>query len=451
MIVLLFGERRLLILCFFSAGSVITDLITEVNTTKKVIDEATEGIEKGLENVQVQEAPALAAPQNYESDLFGFGAPAAAPQQDNAFGAPMEPGNSALPEPSDTNSAFGAPMQPGSGNLPEPTDNLFGAPMQPGSGSLPDRTDNAFGAPMASSSSIPQPTESSFGAPMASASNASLPSAATQVETVTSLPSQASQDMYPGHQKTDSTMSGFGDVMGGASAPAYSMSMQSTAGASDVKSPAEIETLKSKLREAENVARDAEETRRQLAAQADELRRVADEAEKKLRDHMKATDGKKKGIFGGKKKKNEKEAEKLAQDAKTKKEAFLQSQSQVNDANSLAKETKLEADRLRQEAEDAELNAAAAASMETAQPPAPSPAPASNGYPPVASPQADQAMPSYPPSTGEQGGFGMPAMSGFGGEAPSNSEFNPSVMGSGGGIEIPTPSGNDPYDNPFAS
>jgi hypothetical protein len=50
-------------------------------------------------------------------------------------------------------------------------------------------------------------------------------------------------------------------------------------------------------------------------------------------------------------------------DARDKKEAMLNAQAQVKDAESLATATKREAERLFKEAEDAQMSAAAAASM----------------------------------------------------------------------------------------
>ena len=51
-------------------------------------------------------------------------------------------------------------------------------------------------------------------------------------------------------------------------------------------------------------------------------------------------------------------------DARDKKDALLQAQAQVKDAESLAVATKREAERLNKEAEDAQMAAAAAASMQ---------------------------------------------------------------------------------------
>ena len=60
----------------------------------------------------------------------------------------------------------------------------------------------------------------------------------------------------------------------------------------------------------------------------------------------------------------QKEIERLTMDARDKKDAMLLAQSQVKDAESLALATKREAERLNKEAEDAQMSAAAAASMQ---------------------------------------------------------------------------------------
>jgi hypothetical protein len=134
----------------------------------------------------------------------------------------------------------------------------------------------------------------------------------------------------------------------------------------------------------------------------------------------------------------QKEAEKLAAEARDRKDAFLQIQSQLNDATSLANETKAEVERLRKAAEDMEMEAASAESMQKAAPPPPSHVePSSNGF----------GAPSY--------GFAAAPLAGLAGGDPFGNQstdmgqgFNSNVMGLGG-ISIPTPSGNDPYSNPF--
>jgi hypothetical protein len=101
-------------------------------------------------------------------------------------------------------------------------------------------------------------------------------------------------------------LSGFGEVMGGGGPDMRSLASGSTdvqigAGGDDE----DVDELRKKaksatdaLREAENVAKDAEDSKKQLMAQADELRRIADEAEKKARDMASNAAGKKKGLLG---------------------------------------------------------------------------------------------------------------------------------------------------------
>ena len=60
----------------------------------------------------------------------------------------------------------------------------------------------------------------------------------------------------------------------------------------------------------------------------------------------------------------QKEIERLTLDARDKKDALLLAQSQVKDAEALAMATKREAERLNKEADDAQMSAAAAVSMQ---------------------------------------------------------------------------------------
>lgn len=137
-------------------------------------------------------------------------------------------------------------------------------------------------------------------------------------------------------------------------------------------------------------------------------------------------------------------------DARDKKEAMLLVQSQVKDAESLAKATKQEAERLNKAAEDAQLSAAAAASMQDQ----PSPHEI-NGYSFKTPPTPASSFAMGPPLSSQPLQYGIPNNNhtmpdgGFGG--PSLGGFDAHVMGTGnGGVDIPTPSGiSDPYDNPF--
>jgi hypothetical protein len=277
---------------------------------------------------------------------------------------------------------------------------------------------------------------------------------------------------YDSHERNISS-SGFGEVMGGnvdlsslaRGTEEAIKNVTSYDGIAHISSIEELEVLKSKSKEADDVANSAEESRRQLLAQMEELRRVADEAEKRSREAS-AKPQKKKGLFkGGQVKKDavclirfgryveflssrlinfvlscisQKEIEKLAMDARDKRDALLQVQSQVKDAEALAIATKKEAESLRKEAEDAEMQATVAASMQQQQEHHSAPAlhvPSSqngNGY------SFAHNEPGIKPPHIHNTGFGGPPH-----------EFDSNVM-AGGGHSIPAPSGyDDPYSNPF--
>lgn len=151
-------------------------------------------------------------------------------------------------------------------------------------------------------------------------------------------------------------------------------------------------------------------------------------------------------------------------DARQKKEAMLQVQAQLKDAEALAKATKEEAEKLHKEAESVELKAAQAASMQNHTPSMQSnmpsygmdynkssmqpPQPDSNGFgAPMGSGGTVGVVSSPPPLVGAQMGSGGAV--GMVTAPPMSDAFNPSVMGSGG-TEIPVPAGfDDPYSNPF--
>lgn len=202
----------------------------------------------------------------------------------------------------------------------------------------------------------------------------------------------------------------------------------------------------------------------------------------------------------------QREAEKAAQDAEEIRKRFLAVQGQSNDAQAVAMETKREADKLREAAEKAELDMAAAASMreqarkerdasiEQEAAAAPEPAPSSNGYGGQSNgmqyggygQQPPQGYGGYSPAMAQNGAPGMspygmqqqpgappPAAGGYQqynqtmGGAPAmmkppapmggdNGGFAPGVMGGGGGFDLPSPTqisqapAGD-YSNPFGS
>jgi hypothetical protein len=125
-------------------------------------------------------------------------------------------------------------------------------------------------------------------------------------------------------------------------------------------------------------------------------------------------------------------------------------QSQVKDAESVALATKQEAERLNKAAEEAQMAAAAAASMQEQSRPAMS----DNGYAPKAPPLPSYGMAplttlSSVPMYGMAPNNTPPLQDGSFGGPPLG--YDSHVMGSRGtGMSSPTPSGmDDPYSNPF--
>ena len=213
---------------------VIKDLIREASTTKQAIDEAYEGIESANE---VAQATRNAPPPVSNDDFFGGWG--------NDAPAPLPTQNSAPPQPQISKS---------------------------------ESTDYSDGPPTFSYMQAPAPAG----------------------------PGMFDGGGYePGHERSVSNMSGFGEVMGSGPSlgldnlPAVGESM-SYGGAIDMSSSlslAEVELLRTKSKEADDLNRDAEESLRQLTAQLGEMRRLADEAETKSRDAS-AKPVKKKGLLG---------------------------------------------------------------------------------------------------------------------------------------------------------
>ena len=210
----------------------ISDLISEARATKTAIDEAYEGVETA--NEAAHAAPPAPAPA--ETDFFG------------GWGSDAPP-----PAP-----------------LPAPTEN---APLRA-------RTENV------ESSSQPQHDET---------------------PSYDHTPAPAAPGMFdgggydPGHNRNISNMSGFGEVMGtgpglGSLSAVDETSMYGSGSVPGSPSMAEVEIMKSKSKEADDVAKDAEESRRQLTAQLEEMRRLADEAEN-LSRAASAKPVKKKGLL----------------------------------------------------------------------------------------------------------------------------------------------------------
>ena len=270
---------------------------------------------------------------------------------------------------------------------PMPDTDFFGGWGDDGTGAvnapLPGLGSGLYTATTSSAEEISQPYQPPPPAVSQPPAVASAP--APTFSYSTNVEPTPSTNMYNGggHNR-DVSGNDFGEVMG--SGPAFQIptpssmfpqSYGSSGYGSSIGAPStydsipqatslkEVEDLKSKSKEADDLARDAEASRKQLVAQLEELRKLADEAESKVRA---AADKpvKKKGILGrgGPPKKDQKEIDRLMMDARDKKEAMLQAQAQVKDAEALVTATKREAERLNKEAEDAQMSAAAAASMQ---------------------------------------------------------------------------------------
>jgi len=187
---------------------------------------------------------------------------------------------------------------------------------------------------------------------------------------------------------------------------------------------AKLEDLKKKLKAAQELASDSAASHIKLAQEADELRGDADKAEANARSLRASADEKKKGRFGGsnKKKAMNRDADNAAQTANDLRKRFMAVQAQASDASAVAMETRREAEKLKEEVEKAELDLAAAASMQDQRaeqakqaavaPPAGYPQQQPYGYPPP------QATNGYPPAYGQPPpAYGAPP-AGYGAQVP---------------------------------
>ncbi len=355
-------------------------------------------------------------PMPPQQETGGYPAPAPAPQQQEMGGYPapappqQEMGGYPAPAPMPPQQEMGgypapAPMPPqqemGGYPAPAPAAGVYGAPapMPPVQEGYPAQAQ--------------MPPQQGYGAP------APMPPPQQ-------TPIQHRRAAAPGHVRNSS---GFdGDFLMGGSAQALpqdtsrdgddiSRAAHSVASNGDYGYDDQafeiVENMKKKAKKADSVARDAEAAHRKLAAEADELRTDADRAQANARSlaaQAAPDEKKKKGRFGGggkKKEKKQKEvAEQASRDAAQIKRHFMAIQGQAMEAQTVAAQTRAEADRLRDEAESAELEMAAAASKKQKQPSAPVPAPA-----PVAPQQGGYSNASPVPNYGappQQQQYGMP-------------------------------------------
>mmetsp|Transcript_27052 Transcript_27052/g.63303 ORF Transcript_27052/g.63303 Transcript_27052/m.63303 type:complete len:970 (-) Transcript_27052:126-3035(-) len=467
---------------------VLTELISEAQQTKDAIESATE-------TLQAAQA-AAPAPAAETVDFFymdGPPAPTAAaaetPAAPEGFENEMPGGVASLP------SATTAVQNPTGDMAPPHTPQQQAPPAeQP---QYPPQAAAASPPPAMYPGYAATPPAAGYPAPAPIPENTPV-SQRPAVQQQQLTPTNLARPPPPGHTRQGS---GFdtGFLMGGSASSipqddgdTFSQAAHSHASTGDYGYDDQVfeivEEMKKKAKRADGAARDAEAASSKLAAEADELRADADKAEANYRSLVAAADEKKKGRFGGGKKKKMKEgADQAGRDAAEIKKHFMAVQGQALEAATIAAQTRSEADRLRDEAEAAELQMAAAASAQQKQP---APSPSTNGYStspkpdyggqmaaqqqqqqPAQMPQYGQMMPASNPMGGygnytngqygaadayvnPYGGAPMPQMS-----LPDPSQSAPGVMSAGGGYGMPSPSsfqqmapapaGGDPYANPF--
>jgi len=467
--------------------SALSDLITETRATNDVLQQAETDIQNVYTQAQAAPAQAPIPPPVAEADLFGgwdqpastVNAPPPIPVANTEASAPTNDAQQMnVPSPFRSEAPAPTPMAENSAAWSAPT----AATPAPMVAQLPA---NAPAAPIAETASYESEDNYGFGAaPLGSESSSLAPNNAAQA-----VPTQQFQEQM---NLASSTM-GAGEMAGGPVppvAPAPQMAptppvennmfgngpppIQSTLSADD------IEDLKQAARRAEQTSQEAEETYRTLASEVEQLREIADQAEAASKEKLEKA-SKKKGLG---KKKALKEADQAAEEAAEKKKHFLEMQAQASNAQALAMESKRETERLRDQAEQAELDFVASESTKYAQPNQNPPAPqqesqgydqpTQNSHMQQANPPASQnvanpgVMSSYPNVAG-----GMPdpsqlsAYPNYGNgynyqhTAPAPAAngvhqkrdscdfgFGDGIMG-GGGVAIPTPQNNDAYVNQF--
>lgn len=261
------------------------DLISDATVTKQAIDEAHESIENANEvlarSVAVGSLPMTGAP---------LSAPAPAIAEEDLFGG----------WGTEDSGAVNAPLPAlGSGNFSSAAASSVDESQPP----------TYYNNPPQVQMESPQPVLSS---PMPSYSyNPNLEPAPPTITTNMYNGGGYTGGSGMGGHNRDLSGNDFGEVMG--SSPSlqpplptihqYDSGFGSSMGAQTydsiphVTSLKEVEDLKAKSKEADDVAKEAEASRRQLVAQLDELRKLADEAESKVRAASEKPT-KKKGILG---------------------------------------------------------------------------------------------------------------------------------------------------------
>jgi hypothetical protein len=266
---------------------VVTGLIVEAKGTKNAIEEAHAAVESSLEMSRAL-PPAPAPVNSFDGDLFGFDEPAPAPAPaPEPLRAPVQSYSSAYSEEEEEEEH---PMGVPSMQSEQP----MGVPSMQSNPSedYGHRPSEDYGmAPLPGQFSPPRFANSpTHLRTTSSASAGAFDSEAIMGGAPTPLPTQAAVPPSYGGPAEASERSYYGHDKGG-----------------PTPTNENIAELKRKAKEAEDLARDAEESRRQVMAQVNELRRVSDEAEALSRQNATSPTGAKprKGFMGrGKNKKD---------------------------------------------------------------------------------------------------------------------------------------------------
>jgi hypothetical protein len=262
--------------------SVVTGLIVEAKGTKSAIEDAHAAVESSLEMSRAP-PPAPAPVNSFDGDLFGFDEPAPAPAPaPEPLRAPVQSYSSAYSEEEEEEHPMGVPSMQ--------SEQPMGVPSMQSNPSedYGHRPSEDYGmAPLPGQFSPPANSPSHLRT-TSSASAGAFDSEAIMGGAPTPLPTEAAEP--PSYGGPAETSSYYGQDKGG-----------------PTPTNENIAELKRKAKEAEDLASDAEESRRQVMAQVNELRRVSDEAEALSRQNATSpTAGKpKKGFLGrGKNKKD---------------------------------------------------------------------------------------------------------------------------------------------------
>jgi len=347
-------------------NSALSHLITETRSTYETLQEVGNDIHSV--NQQLQTAPAPPAPPVpvADADIFGgWGNP-----------APMyAPVNQAPVTLSTQVQGDAAAIQGGAPHVPNvdapvpnmaPTDPNVAPPVPGMSHNAPMET---HADPWSASAPVPEPwTANAIPPPVlepvleTASSDENVFGVAPLGSDTSSLPPNYPASEIPTQQFQQQFSDPNEGVMGGGPAPPPSL--QQTHFGNGAVDRNDVEGLKRSAIQSEQTSQEADETYRTLASEVETLRAFAESAEADaMTKHEKAS--KKRGMG---KKKATKEAEHASIDAAEKKKLYLELQAQASDAQALAMESKRQTEKLRDEAEQAELTYVSVQSTREAQP-----------------------------------------------------------------------------------